>query len=366
MRWFIACVVLLFGLLGVIADTDSKVVQLTSDNFVSLTQLHDATNGDWLIKFYAPWCGHCKRLAPIFEELATVVDPNVHIAEIDVEAHTDIKEQFGVSGYPTLLFFKQGQMYHYKGERTVDGFQTFLRGGYAALDAKPVPKKRDPNAPTFVLELTTDNFDTKTQAATGTNGDWLVKFYAPWCGHCKQLAPTYEALSQDVHGQVNIAHVDVTVHEALGERFGIQGFPTTLFFSGGKMYDYSGPRNLDSLTSFVLGGFREKQGDTVPSADGTLPEGDSAIVTLTTKTFDSVVLTPSSGGWFIKFMAPWCGHCKKLARTWEKLAQDLKDDANVHIAKVDATIEDDLKLRFQVAGYPTLLFIKDNKMHKYS
>ncbi|EQC28062.1 hypothetical protein SDRG_14156 [Saprolegnia diclina VS20] len=349
--------------LVVAADDASNVIQLTGDNFNELTQLESGDRGDWLIKFYAPWCGHCKRLAPIFEELAIEVAGQTSIAEIDVEAHTDIKEQFGVTGYPTLLFFKQGKMYSFKGERSVAGFKTFLETGYEAVDAKPVPKKRDPNAPSFVEALTADTFDANV-LAPGSNG-WLVKFYAPWCGHCKQLAPTYDALSQDLHGQVHIAKVDVTEHEALGERFGIQGFPTLVFFKDGKMYEYAGARSLDALTTFVTSGYLEQSGDPIPMADGGISEEDSAVVKLTTATFDELVLAPSSGGWFIKFMAPWCGHCKKMARTWEKLALSLQDNADVHIAKVDATDDVDLKLRFQVNGYPTVLFVKDNQMYAY-
>ncbi|KDO24271.1 hypothetical protein SPRG_09907 [Saprolegnia parasitica CBS 223.65] len=358
----LAVVVALISL--VLADDagSSNVVQLTGDNFQELTQLETGARGDWLIKFYAPWCGHCKRLAPIFEELAIEVAGHTSIAEIDVEAHNDIKEQFGVTGYPTLLFFKQGKMYSFKGERSVAGFKMFLEGGYEAMDAKAVPKKRDPNAPSFVEALTADTFDAKV---VNSKDGWLVKFYAPWCGHCKQLAPTYDALSQDLHGQVHIAKVDVTEHEAIGERFGIQGFPTLVFFKDGKMYEYAGARSLDALTTFVTTGYTEKAGDPIPMADGGISEDDSAVVKLTTATFDELVMAPTSGGWFIKFMAPWCGHCKKMARTWEKLAVSLQNNADVHIAKVDATDDVELKLRFQVNGYPTVLFVKDNKMYAY-
>ena len=70
--------------------------------------------------------------------------------------------------------------------------------------------------------------------------------------------------------------------------------------------------------------------------------------------------------WFIKFYAPWCGHCRKLAPTWEKLHTELKDDLNV--ASVDCTTMagQDLCANFGVRGYPTLLYLPANENKYFS
>lgn len=59
--------------------------------------------------------------------------------------------------------------------------------------------------------------------------------YAPWCGHCKKLVPTWEELATSSKGKFKVAKVDCTVEKATGTRFGIRGFPTV------KLYVIRGP-----------------------------------------------------------------------------------------------------------------------------
>ena len=85
----------------------------------ALVILDDATfeekvggGGTWLVKFYAPWCGHCKRLAPTWDELATTLaaaGSAGHVAKVDCTVHRDICTKMEVRGYPTLLGFKDGK-----------------------------------------------------------------------------------------------------------------------------------------------------------------------------------------------------------------------------------------------------------------
>ena len=65
--------------------------------------------------------------------------------------------------------------------------------------------------------------------------------YAPWCGHCKKLAPVWDQLAKKLSGgSIHIAKVDVTTNKELGERFGIHSFPTLLLFRDDKVYTYKG------------------------------------------------------------------------------------------------------------------------------
>ncbi|ANB15166.1 protein disulfide isomerase PDI1 [Sugiyamaella lignohabitans] len=87
--------------------------------------------------------------------------------------------------------------------------------------------------------------------------DVLIEFYAPWCGHCKNLAPTYEELGSLIKGdsnlssQVVVAKLDHTVNEVPDE---IRGYPTIKLYPAGKKsepIDYSGPRTFEGLAKFI-------------------------------------------------------------------------------------------------------------------
>ena len=84
-------------------------------------------------------------------------------------------------------------------------------------------------------------------------GIWLVEFFAPWCGHCKSLAPEYEKAAKALKGIANIAAID-----ASNERtdIQIQGYPTIKLFIDGKITEYDGPRTGDGVVDFMLKKFR--------------------------------------------------------------------------------------------------------------
>ena len=84
-------------------------------------------------------------------------------------------------------------------------------------------------------------------------GLWLVEFYAPWCGHCKNLAPEYEKAAKALKGIANIAAIDASNERTDVQ---IQGYPTIKFFQDGKVSDYDGPRTADGIVDFILRKYR--------------------------------------------------------------------------------------------------------------
>jgi len=106
-----------------------------------------------------------------------------------------------------------------------------------------------------------DNSDNAVKVVVGKNFDELVmdptknvfvEFYAPWCGHCKSLAPVWDELGEKYkdHPNIVIAKSDATANEF--ETVEVQGFPTLKFFpAGGEMQDYNGGRTLDDFVKFL-------------------------------------------------------------------------------------------------------------------
>ncbi|KAH7423692.1 hypothetical protein KP509_12G069100 [Ceratopteris richardii] len=221
------------------------VVALNPDSF----EVEVGKEKHALVEFYAPWCGHCKKLAPEYEKLGSSFkkSKSVLIAKVDCDDHKSLCTKYGVSGFPTIKWFPKGSLEpkDYSGGRTVESLVDFVNqeaGTHVKVSA-PVSD---------VAVLTPENFDS---IALDESKDVLVEFYAPWCGHCKNLAPVYDQVATAFKGEkdVVIAKVDADSHKGLGEKYGVSGYPTLKFFPKNNKAgeDYEGGRDLDDFVAFI-------------------------------------------------------------------------------------------------------------------
>ena len=297
-------------LLSAAVPVQGRAVVLTDDTFQS--ELDGSGDGaTWFLKLYAPWCGHCQKLAPVWEVLGEhfAGSETVHIGDVDCTEQPIICQRFSVRGFPTLILLHGDQVHSYGGYRSLDDLEAFVLGGYESAASTPLPppfsadeKQRirakyeadkrakeaakqpeqqvvdDPHAPSRVEELTPETFQS---LVTGPKRAFVM-LYAPWCGHCKKLMPVWKKLSMEVDpADVVIAQIDGSMYRDLAQRFGVNGFPTVLLFENGRMAEFRSHRTLDQLRIFARTGMDDPNipKKNVP-AEPMLPPIESLILSL--------------------------------------------------------------------------------------
>ncbi len=83
----------------------SKYIELKEENFESVVN-----EGVSLVDFWAPWCGPCRMIAPIIDELATDFDGKAKICKVNSDEETNLAVKFGIRSIPTILFMKDGKV----------------------------------------------------------------------------------------------------------------------------------------------------------------------------------------------------------------------------------------------------------------
>jgi len=242
---FVSCLALLLE----VVNASSAVIDLIPSNFDKIVL---KSGKPVLVEFFAPWCGHCKSLAPVYEELAqafSFASDKVTIAKMDADEHKSEASKYGVQGFPTLKFFdgKSDKPEDYNGGRDLESLSAFI------TEKTGIRRKGVMKEPSNVQMLTDSSFDKEI----GGDKHVFVAFTAPWCGHCKQLAPIWESLAKDFvrDSDIVIAKVDCDAEnsKSVAKEQDVTGYPTIKFFSKGSKEAllYQEGRNEEDLVAFL-------------------------------------------------------------------------------------------------------------------
>lgn len=236
----------------------------------------------------------------------------------------------------------------YQGQRNVWDFANFVAQQSGGSAGHHQQEEENDGA---VVVLNSFNFN---GIVMDDSKDVFVKFYAPWCGHCKNMAPAWRELAEMMereHEDVVIAKIDSTEHQIPG--LDISGFPTLRYYPKGNKNGiaYQGGRQMWDFVNFMS---QNSDGMGTPQ-----DEDHGKVVVLDAQNFHDIVMDETKDV-FVKFYAPWCGHCKNMAPTWMDLADKVSDNSDVIIAKFDADAQDVRGV--EITGFPTLImYPKGNK-----
>ncbi|KAK7051384.1 hypothetical protein VNI00_004884 [Paramarasmius palmivorus] len=245
-----------------VSSSESPSISLTPDTFKSTI-----SSGVWFIEHFSPYCSHCKHFKPTWEALVAEFNTpstGIRLAQVNCVAYGDLCNANNVDGYPQMNLYVDGEFQtKFEGRREPEILRKFLKK-HARPPTPPeaeeqttttttTPPAKPP--PTLNLDGTVLPLTPNTFTSTLSLGPAFVKFYAPWCGHCKKLAPAWLSLASFYRGKVTIAEVNCDDNPSLCKEQGVQGYPTLFYYVGGGegigKTEYTGGRNLEQLKAFV-------------------------------------------------------------------------------------------------------------------
>ncbi|KAI5786356.1 hypothetical protein DFH27DRAFT_575162 [Peziza echinospora] len=229
----------------------SPVIQVDAKTFQKEVLDSDYTT---IVEFYAPWCGHCKNLAPNYEKAATSLKGLARAVAVDCD--DDINKSFcnsaGVTGFPTLKIYRPSAK---KGKPSI----TDYNGQRSARDIVEAVVDKIPSYVTKLQDSTFNSFlETKNQSTKS------ILFTSKGA-----TSPMYKALAIDFRGNVEFAQIGDKEDEAV-KLFGITSFPTLVILPGGDAPGvvYDGVMKKDPISEFIT--------KTLPKASTT--DGPPAVV----------------------------------------------------------------------------------------
>ena len=243
-------VLLILPLLGTVS-----IVAADSGNSISISELNDSTVNNVLKEFplfvldcYFPQCGPCTVANSTLLELSSELNAQVAIGRINVKENNVTKNKYKITGYPTLLIFKNGTLVNKQvGFRSKLELVDLLKKSKPDLDVSHVnlvvqPQNIAPpgeialiglGAAKPVLPMLVN--DSNLQSALKKYSFFVLMGYADWCGYCKRMNGTVSGLSADLKGQVAFGLVNAEKNNETKNKYNITAYPTLMIFKNGTL-----------------------------------------------------------------------------------------------------------------------------------
>ena len=205
-------------------------IEVTDQNFDEVVKKSDIPV---IVDFWAPWCGPCKMLAPLFEALSEQYTWKIKFVKVNVDENPQSAIKYNVQWIPTLLKFKEGQTI-WQPLVWVKTEEEYKKELDSLLWENNLEEKNEVKEGK-ILNI---NWWQEFISALENNKNKLVvaDFWAPWCGPCKMLAPTLEQLAKEFDWKVQVikVNVDEPVNHELAQQFQVRSIPTLAFIKDGK------------------------------------------------------------------------------------------------------------------------------------
>ena len=203
------------------------------------------------------------------------------------------------------------------------------------------------------IDVTDQNFK---EIVENSNIPVVVDFWAPWCSPCRMLAPIFEKLAEDYEWKIKFVKVNVDENPATAIKYGIQWIPSILLFKDNQVVKTLVwvKQESEYKTEFdqLLWESSQKNTQTEENHWWIInAKWNEEFIKALENNKDKLVIAD--------FRAPWCGPCRMLAPTLEKIAEDYKWKVQVVKVNVDEPENQQLAMQFQVSSIPAIAFIKD-------
>lgn len=311
--------------------------------------------------YYTNWCGYCRRLKPIYSQVASEMKGKHVLVAMDMEKpeNSAARRKYNITGFPTILYFDNTIAKHtFEGESTKDGLIEFLNNPSKPFE-KPKEEEWADDENSEIVHLTNENFDVVLKDEKSA----IVMFYANWCGHCKKLKPKYEkaaAIMKTKNIAGMLAAVDATKERDISSRYGIKGYPTLKYFVNGELKFDIKYRETDPIVKFMEN--PEEPPAIQEEKEVSWEDEESYVEFLNDETFKPFLKKKKHV--LVMFYAPWCGHCRSTKPEFMKAAEKFKDDSKVELAAVDCTKHSSVCSAYDVKGYPTIKYFSYLKTYR--